>query len=53
MSIYYALINNWQLFAFIFGMMLFIVALILVILYSVAKQDNPDLPSPLTKGFWR
>jgi hypothetical protein len=43
---------NWQLYFFILGMIVFVAALIFAILYSVAKQDNPNLPSPLTKGFW-
>lgn len=46
MSFYYHAINNWQLYAFIIGMMAFVLILIVSMLVCIVKQDNPDIELP-------
>ena len=48
-NFYYNLINNWQLYAFIFIMIAFVLIFIISILVMMAKQDDPtiELPTPI------
>ena len=43
---------SWQFYAFTFGMIFFVLTLVCVVIHSVAKQGNPNLPSPMDKAYW-